>query len=147
MRFPDTAKSSVSLAFSAGLILAIGFATWKYVIVPYHTPPQRPKFANDIKSPPKPGVAIATIKPVAFAKAKPTAKATPAVDVKYAGKVNASMGLVLRAEPSQAAPSVGGADYNAKISVLKETPDREWVYIRQENTKEIGWVRSGNISR
>ena len=146
MRFPETAKSSTSLVFSLGLIGAIVATGWYYVILPYQKHPQRPAFANDLKAVPAPKSPIAEIivQPIP----QPTVKARPkANDAKYQGKVNASVGLVFRADPSQSAKNVGGADFNTKVAVIKETPDREWLYVRNENTKEEGWVRVGNIRK
>jgi hypothetical protein len=146
MRFPETAKSSVSLAFSLGLIASVVTIAWYYVIVPYRRIPERPVFSNDNKTVPAPKPPIAAIKipPIP----QPTVKATPkANEPKYAGKVNASIGLVFRADPTQAARSVGGADFNDRVAVIKESPDREWVLVRNETTKEEGWVRSGNITK
>jgi hypothetical protein len=146
MRFPETAKSSASLAFSLGLIAAIVASGWYYVILPFQKHPQRPSFANDFKTAPAPTSPIAAIKIPAMP--QPTVKARPKpTEAKYQGKVNASIGLVFRADPSQVAKNVGGADFNTKVSVIKETPDREWVYVRNENTKEEGWVRFGNITK
>lgn len=146
MRFPETAKSTTSLAFSLGLIGAIATTGWYYVIVPYRKTPQKPTFSNDIKAAPAPKSPVAEIKvqpiPVPTVKAKPKSN-----DAKYQGKVNASIGLVFRADPNQAARNVGGADFNTKVAVIKETPDREWVFVRNENTKEEGWVRTGNINK
>lgn len=146
MRFPETAKSSTSLAFSLGLIAAIVVTGWYYIILPFQKHPQRPVFSNDLKSVPAPAPPIAAIKVAPMP--QPTVKAKPKTnDAKYQGKVNASIGLVFRADPSQASKSVGGADFNNKVSVLREAPDREWVYVRNENTKEEGWVRTGNITK
>ena len=146
MRFPETAKSSVSLAFSLGLIGSILVIGWYYVVLPYRKIPQRPIFSNDLKSAPLPKSPIAEIKVPLMP--QPTVKAKPkANEAKYQGKVNASIGLVFRADPSQAARNVGGADFNTKVAVIRETPDREWVYVRNENTKEEGWVRTGNVTK
>lgn len=146
MRFPETAKSSTSLAFSLGIIAAIVATGWYYVILPFQKHPQRPVFSNDLKAAPAPTSPIVAIK--APPMPQPTVKAKPKPnDAKYQGKVNASIGLVFRADPSQAAKNVGGADFNTKVAVIRETPDREWVYVRNENTKEEGWVRTGNITK
>ena len=146
MRFPETAKSSVSLAFSLGLIGAIVGLGWYYVILPYQKHPQKPAFSNDLKAAPAPTSPIAAIKIPTMP--QPTVKANPkATDAKYQGKVNASIGLVFRADPNQSAKNVGGADFNTKVAVIRETPDRDWVYVRNENTKEEGWVRTGNITK
>ncbi|ELS33371.1 MULTISPECIES: SH3 domain-containing protein [Pseudanabaena] len=146
MRFPETAKSGTSLAFSLGLIASIIVVGWYYVILPYQRHPQRPTFTNDLKAAPVPTSPIAEIKVPVMP--QPTYKAKPKPnDAKYLGKVNASIGLVFRADPSQSAKNVGGADYNTKVAVMRETPDREWVYVRNESTKEEGWVRIGNITK
>ncbi len=146
MRFPETAKSSVSLAFSLGLIGAIVGSGWYYVILPYQKHPKKPAFSNDLKAAPAPMSPIAAIKIPTMP--QPTVKAKPkATDAKYQGKVNASIGLVFRADPNQSAKNIGGADFNTKVAVLKEAPDREWLYVRNENTKEEGWVRVGNITK
>ncbi|GBO52869.1 hypothetical protein APA_670 [Pseudanabaena sp. lw0831] len=146
MRFPETAKSTTSLAFSLGLIGAIVVTGWYYVILPYRKTPQRPAFPNDLKAAPAPKSPIAEIKVQPIP--QPTVKAKPkSNDAKYQGKVNASIGLVFRADPNQAARNVGGADFNTKVAVIKETPDREWVFVRNESTKEEGWVRVGNITK
>ncbi|TYQ30834.1 SH3 domain-containing protein [Pseudanabaena sp. UWO310] len=146
MRFPETAKSGTSLAFSLGLIASVIVVGWYYVILPYQRHPQRPTFTNDLKAAPVPTSPIAEIKVPVMP--QPTYKAKPKPnDAKYLGKVNASIGLVFRADPSQSAKNVGGADYNTKVAVMRETPDREWVYVRNESTKEEGWVRIGNITK
>ena len=146
MRFPETAKSSISLAFSLGLIAAIMAMAWHYAILPYQKHPQKPAFSNDFKTAPAPTSPIASMKVPPIP--QPTVKAKPkATDAKYQGKVNASIGLVFRADPNQSAKNVGGADFNTKVAVIRETPDRDWVYVRNENTKEEGWVRTGNINK
>jgi hypothetical protein len=146
MRFPETAKSSVSLAFSLGLIASVVAMAWYYVIVPYRKTPDRPVFSNDTNIPPapKPPIAAISVPPIP----KPTVKAKPKPNAaKYTGKVNASIGLVFRAEPNQSSRSTGGANFNEPVGVIRESPDREWLFVRNENTKEEGWVRSGNINK
>ena len=119
---------------------------WYYIVLPYRKSPQRPVFANDLKAVPAPKSPIIAIKAQPIA--QPTVKTKPKEnDAKYQGKVNASIGLVFRADPTQSARNVGGADFNTRVAVIRETPDREWLYVRNENTKEEGWVRSGNINK
>jgi hypothetical protein len=52
MRIPEVAKSSISLAFSLGVIAAFGVAAWRYIVIPYRSIPPRPTFANEDTSPP-----------------------------------------------------------------------------------------------
>lgn len=154
MKTLSVAKSSIALVFYLGIIAAVGYGTWQYVIVPYRTPPTKPVYANDFKKTAKKKF-LAFASPTAQAK-KPSksqpkrdvkASQKSTLDAKYKGTVNSGIGLVLRSEPSQEGNKVGGADYNATLSILKESPDREWVYVRQDNTQEEGWIRSGNLNR
>ncbi len=154
MRTLSVAKSSIALVFYLGIIAAVVYGAWRYVIVPYRTPPVKPMYANDYKK-------TAKKKSLAFAspaaQSKKQAKAPPKqdsksplkspLDTKYKGTVNSGIGLVLRSQPSQDGNKIGGADYNATLSVLRESPDREWVYVRQEDTQEEGWIRTGNLNR
>ncbi|AFY69699.1 SH3 domain protein [Thalassoporum mexicanum PCC 7367] len=144
MRIPEVAKSGISLAFSIGVIAAIGMATWRYVVIPYRAIPAKPVFSND--NAPAPTVESPIVEIVSPDPPQPQASATPEEKVLYQGTVNAGIGLVLRAEPTQGSGRVGGADYNATVSILKESDDLEWIYIRQDSTSEEGWVRSGNIT-
>jgi hypothetical protein len=147
MRFPETAKSSVSLAFSLGLIASIVASGWYYVILPYRKIPQKPAFANDLKVAPPPKSPIVEIKVQPIPQPTVRAKVKTNSDAKYQGKVNASNGLVFRADPTQSAKKIGGADFNTKVAVIKETGDRQWFFVRNEITKEEGWVRGGNITK
>jgi hypothetical protein len=141
------------LLFYVGIVLASVYGTWRYIIVPYRTLPQRPKYAEDFQKPAKkPRVAFSAAKVQSVSakvqsKRSPKSPAKTTLEAKYKGTINSGIGLVLRAEPNQSSNKIGGADYNAIVSVLKESPDREWVYVRQENTQEEGWVRSGNLNR
>jgi hypothetical protein len=146
----------MGVLFYLGVIVAAVYGTWHYIIVPYRTLPTRPKYAEDFKKPAKkPRVAFTAPKEqvvkaqnVQYKASKSPAKPNKtALETKYKGTVNSGIGLVLRSQPNQASNKVGGADRNAIVSVLKESPDREWVYIRQEDTQEEGWVRSGNLNR
>jgi Bacterial SH3 domain len=153
MRTLSVAKTSISLFFYLGIIAAVVYGAWRYVIVPYRTLPDRPRYENDYKK-------VAKKNPLAFAPpalSKKQVKGQPkrntksplksTLDAKYKGTVNSSIGLVLRSQPSQDGNKIGGAEYNSTLSVLKESPDREWVYVRQEDTHEEGWIRTGNLNR
>jgi hypothetical protein len=148
----------MGVLFYLGIVVAAVYGTWHYIIVPYRTLPAKPKYAEDFKKPAKkPRVAftapkeqVAQAQNVQYKRnSKLSAKKTnkTLLDAKYRGTVNSGIGLVLRSEPNQASNKIGGADYNAVVSVLKESPDREWVYVRQEDTREEGWIRSGNLNR
>lgn len=146
MRPINVAKSSISLAFIAGIIFSVGAATWRYVIIPYRTLPAKPIYANEGKPVPQANRSAALFADTTLVKPRFTPK--PIVpEAKYQGTVNASNGLILRSEPSQESARLGGIDYDATAIVLKESLDKEWVYVRQEGTKDEGWVRAGNLTR
>ncbi|NJK33614.1 MAG: SH3 domain-containing protein [Oscillatoriales cyanobacterium SM2_2_1] len=145
MRFTEVAKANVSLLFVFGVIGGVIAAGYFYVWIPYQTYPPRPRFANDDRILPAPPPVIQPLK--ARSLPKPKAKPTPQVNALYWGTVNASIGLVLRAEPEAGAAGSGGVDFNSRVAVLKETPDKEWIFIRHMETKEQGWVRAGNLDR
>jgi Bacterial SH3 domain len=139
MRIYAIAKSSVILAFTVGVLTAAGVAIFHYLVSPYLSHPPRPEFQiGKVTNFPMP-LAKFVEKPKQFIPSSP--------DVKYQGTVNAGRGLVLRAEPKPKAARVGGVEYKANVSILKETDDKQWVYIQKQGSKEAGWVRTGNIFR
>ncbi len=143
MRLAAITKSNIVFAFIFGMVIASGIVIWRNFISPYLVPPGKPNFS-------KQGEALyknhPQFLPVTKFSPLPTKRiVSDPTEIKYRGKVNVSRGLVLRTEPRQGASRSSGVEYKANVAVLKETPDREWVYIRVENTKETGWVRSGNI--
>jgi hypothetical protein len=143
MRLAAITKSSIVFAFIVGMVIASGNVIWRGFIAPYLVTPTRPAFTNQGETLYK---ARPTMPAVKFSPPPKSKRFIPNPSaVKYQGKVNVSRGLVLRSEPKQGAKRTGGVEYNANVSVIKETPDKEWVYIRVESNKETGWVRSGNI--
>jgi len=143
MRIYAIAKSSVILAFTLGVLIAAGIPIFNYLVAPYLSHPPRPDFTNQagrVANSPMPLAKFTTIE-------KPQQFIPNAPEVKYQGSINAKQGLVLRAEPKQGATRVGGIEYKANVAILKETPDKQWVYIQKQGTKEAGWVRTGNIFR
>jgi hypothetical protein len=145
MRLGAITKSSIVFAFILGMVIASGSVIWQNFLAPYLVPPSRPEFRNKGNTIYKDRLNFPVIK--FTPPPKPKRFIPNPSEVKYQGKVNVSRGLVLRSEPKQGSDRTGGVEYNANVSVLKETPDKEWVYIRIDSTKETGWVRSGNIFR
>lgn len=144
MRLATITRSTILLAFVFGMLLASGNLIWRALIAPYLVPPLRPNFSNQGDNLYKDRL---TNMPVVKFTSPPKPKRfipNPST-VKYQGKVNVARGLVLRTEPKQGSNRAGGVEYNASVSILKETPDKEWVYIQVDTTKSKGWVRSGNI--
>ncbi len=144
MRLAAITKSTIVFAFIFGMLLASGNTIWRTLIAPYLVPPLRPNFTSQGDNLYKDRLANMPV--VKFtASPKPKRFIPNSSTVKYQGKVSVSGGLVLRTEPKQGSGRAGGVEYNAPVSILKETPDKEWVYIQVDSTKEKGWVRSGNI--
>jgi len=142
MRLAAITKSSIIFAFIFGMVLASGNVIWQNLLAPYLVPPSRPGFTDRANNLVKAPIAMPIVK---FTPPKPKRFIPNPSEVKYQGKVNVARGLVLRTQPKQTANRSGGVEYKAEVSVLKETPDKEWVYIQVDSTKEKGWVRSGNI--
>lgn len=144
MKIAKFTKSSIILGFMLGITLSAGMKLWENFIAPYIVPPLRPDFSQV-------GDTLFQNRPNSLPLAKftppPRAFVPSKSEVKYQGRVNVARGLVLRKEPKAGADRTGGVEYNANVSVLRETPDREWVFLRVDSTKETGWVRSGNIFR
>jgi hypothetical protein len=141
MRLGAITRFSVTFAFIAGAVFASASLMWQALLAPYLVPPNRPSFTNQTDNLYKDRV----VTPVFMPPPQPKPFVPKPSEVKYQGQVNVSRGLVLRIEPRQGSKRTGGVEYKAKVSILKETPDKEWVYIRVESSKQIGWVRSGNI--
>jgi Bacterial SH3 domain len=144
MKLQVITKSSIIFAFIFGMALASGHVIWQNFISPYTVPPRRPEFSNRGDTLYKDRISLPVAK---FTPPKPKRFIPNPSEVKYQGKVNVSRGLVLRSQPKQGSNRAGGVEYKANVSVLKETPDKDWVFIRVDGTKETGWVRSGNIFR
>jgi len=145
MRLAAITKSSIVFAFIFGMIFASGHAIWQGFLAPYIVPPIKPNFTNTGQTLYKVHPPIVKFTPPPAPKALRFIPNTS--EIKYQGTVNVSRGLVLRNEPKQGSTRTGGVEYKAKVSVLKETPDKEWFFIQVESTKQTGWVRSGNIFR
>lgn len=73
---------------------------------------------------------------------KPTPTPTPGL---YQAKVVWPDGLVIRAEPSYEATSVGGVAFDVEVTVLEEKDAGAWQRIRSSSGEE-GWVVGGNLA-
>ncbi len=135
-----TFRWNVSLLFVIGLMTTIGFNLWQ-IIKPYTQPPPRPEFKTTAK--PKPQVKPAPT-PDPAPDTPPKEPEAPSIGT---GRVVPDIGLVLRDEPSGEAGGSSGVGFNAEVSILEESADREWLKIRDEVTGATGWVRSANIDR
>ncbi len=160
--------SSVLKVFS-GFLVAIaliaggGFWAAQYFIAQLTTPPPRPTFSNDNPAPnakpaagaaippavpsPAPSPAASPVpSPVVSPKPSPGASPNPA-NGEYRAKITLSEGLNLRQAPSADADRVGGVDYAEEVTVLQESPDKEWIKIRVKSSGVEGWIKSGYSDR
>lgn len=60
------------------------------------------------------------------------------------GRVQVSIGLVMRAQPSGAAAVAGGIPYNEVVGIIETSPDGRWQHVRRANGQE-GWIKTGNL--
>jgi hypothetical protein len=120
------------------------------VIAQFTAPPPRPIFSNDKPSPkPKPAKATQTssaaIKPSPQPSPSPSAIASPKKsDAEgYRARIMISEGLNLREGPDRNSNRVGGVEYNDEVTVLADSPDKEWQKVRVEGSGLEGWIKSG----
>lgn len=131
---------AIAIAFlAAGGVIAV-----RYIITQIATAPPRPFFAND----PKPGAAPpapAAIAPIPTAIVAPPPSPLP--PGAYSARITQPIGLVLRSAPSRSGARLGSVDYNDRVIVLSDSPDKRWQRVRLGETGLEGWVRSGNTRR
>lgn len=146
-----------------GFVLAIalmagaGYFIAQQLITQFTAPPPKPIFPNDKPTKPKPVAAKpqpATPKPEVSPSASPVAASAPAASPKpspvaegYRARVTLAEGLNLRESPSRDSARVGGVAFNERITVLEESPDKEWQRVRLESSGKEGWIRAGFAER
>jgi hypothetical protein len=129
------------IAIAIAFVAAGGVIAVRYIVTQIATAPPRPAFTND----PKPGAiapAPAVIAPVPAAPAP-----SPLPPGAYRARVTQPIGLVLRSAPNRSGARLGSVDYNDRVIVLGNSPDRRWQRVRLGETGPEGWVRSGNTRR
>ncbi|MBW4444054.1 MAG: SH3 domain-containing protein [Plectolyngbya sp. WJT66-NPBG17] len=138
---------STVLKFFLGVLLAIallaggGVVAARVMMARLAVLPPKPTFPND----------TAAGKPAAKPAAKPTADkpdaaAKPLPPGAFPGRVTQSIGLVVRDAPGSDGGSIGGVDFNDRVTVLETNADKTWQKIRSSNGQE-GWVRAGNVEQ
>jgi hypothetical protein len=112
--------------------------------------PKRPTFAEESR--PKPVKA----KPTPSAKAnnkddkekeEPQAKQSPLPPGAYGASIVWETGVSLREEPSDNSGKTGSVGFREKVTVLKESPDKLWVQVRNSDNTQEGWLKTGNVER
>jgi hypothetical protein len=144
------------LGFTVAILLVVGgsVAASLYLVARLTALPPKPDFSAHSSE-----IAIATPttspspspNPASTPTASPNPKSSPSPSPSptpsglYQAKVVWPDGLVLRAEPSYEAASVGGVAFDAKVAVLEEQDAGAWQRIRSESGDE-GWVVGGNLA-
>lgn len=135
------------------LVTGLGFFASQLLIAQFTTPPPKPMFPNDNPKPqvsPK-AVSSPAAKPaVATQPASPAPSPSPAVSPSpqpsvtgYKARIVLNDGLNVREQPNAEANRVAGVDYDQQVTVLEESPDKEWQKIRIEPGGAVGWIKSG----
>jgi hypothetical protein len=68
-------------------------------------------------------------------------------DGAYYANVTWPEGLSLRAGPDLNTAKIGGIEYNSKILILEESPDKQWQKVQIPESQQEGWVKAGNIEK
>ncbi|UBF28908.1 SH3 domain-containing protein [Kovacikia minuta CCNUW1] len=128
------------------------------VIAQFTAPPPRPIFPNDKPAPKAKPVkssqpSAAAISPSPQPSATPSAAPSPTPSAKpsakkpesegYRARIVISEGLNLREGPDRNSNRVGGVEYNDEITILEDSPDKEWQKVRVEGSNVEGWIKSG----
>ncbi|HEY9763695.1 MAG TPA: SH3 domain-containing protein [Trichocoleus sp.] len=129
------------------LLSLAGVATARYFMARLSVLPPRPIFEND--APVQAAVASTPTAQAAAPAEKPEAEsaAEPLPPGAYEAVVVQPIGLVLREGPGTTFSQLGGVDYNAKVAVLEESPDKQWMKVRVDESGQEGWVKAGNVRK
>ena len=146
MKWSGLLKALSGCLVAIALIIGGGFLAAQYLITQFTTPPPKPMFAND--KPPstvEPAAIVATPKPKP---PQPTPTPSPKPSGSgYQARITLSEGLNVRSQPNANAERVGGVDFDEEITVLEESPDKEWQRVRGKTSAVEGWIKSGYAER
>jgi hypothetical protein len=148
--------SGFLIAFA--LVTGLGFFASQVLIAQFTTPPPKPVFPNDNPKPQPSPKAVANppaAKPaVAAQPASPDPSPSPSVSPSpqasasgYKARIVLDNGLNVREQPNAESSRVAGVDYDQQVTVLEESPDKEWQKIRIEPDGAVGWIKSGYTER
>ena len=141
----------IGFSLAIAVLVGGGYVAAQYLITQFTAPPPKPTFPNDKpaakpKPVPKeenPALPKATASPQASLSALPAS----APGSGYPAKVKQSGGLNLRDKPSRDGVRLGGLDFNDRVTVIEETPDKEWQKIQLDGGNLEGWIKSGYVER
>lgn len=146
------AKTFTGLLLATTLLGVGGYFGVNYLMTQLSKLPPRPTFPNDnpdfVKRNNKPENSKTELKPD-NKELKELDKEVPKKPLPpggFEGRVTYSNGLVLRDSASRGAATIGGVEFNEKVTVLETSADNEWQKIRTKNDRD-GWIRAGNIQK
>ncbi|WP_445924974.1 SH3 domain-containing protein [Leptodesmis sp.] len=128
----------------------LGFFASQVLIAQFTTPPPKPIFPNDNPKPqPSPKTAAS---PPATQPASPAPSPSPSISPSpqasgYKARIVLDNGLNVREQPNAESSRIAGVDYDQQVTVLEESPDKEWQKIRTEPDGVVGWIKSGYTER
>lgn len=146
MKWSGLLKAFSGLLLAIALIVGGGFLAAQYLITQFTAPPPKPMFANDTSPNPQPA-AIAPKSQPPQPKTTPIAPSPKPTGSGYQARITLSEGLNVRLKPSADAERVGGVDFDEEITVLEESPDKEWQRVRGKTSGVEGWIKSGHTER
>lgn len=144
MRWSSVLKFFLGVLLAIALLAAGGVVAARVMMARLSVMPPKPTFPNDTPTKPAPKPAA---KPAASpSETKPDTAAKPLPPGAFPARVTQSIGLVVRDAPGGEGGSIGGVDFNERVTVLETNADKTWQKIRLSNGQE-GWVRAGNVEQ
>jgi Bacterial SH3 domain len=132
------------------LAVLTGSAGYYFFATNLSVKPKRPTFAEESRPKPK-----ASPKPSKVAKEekekekeeKTEPKQSPLPPGAYGGSITWSTGVSLRTEPSDNSDKAGSVGFKEKVTVLKASPDKQWLQVRNSDNTQEGWLKAGNVEK
>lgn len=146
MNWSSVLKFFVGLFLALGIIAGGGLVAARVMIARFSAPPPKPIYPND-KQLTKTAAVQTTTSTTSNSATSTTSDSTatkPLPAGAFEARVTQSIGLVMRDAPSGA--SIGGVDFNERVTVLETSSDGSWQKIRLSNDKE-GWIKAGNVEQ
>lgn len=144
IRWSSVLKFFLGVFFAIALLAVGGLVAARVMMARLSVMPPKPTFPND--TPTKKPATKPAAKSAAETSDKPDTAAKPLPAGAFPARVTQSIGLVVRDAPGGEGGSIGGVDFNERVTVLESNADKTWQKIRLNNGQE-GWVRAGNVEQ
>ncbi len=135
-----------AFVIAIGLLAGGGYALFQFVVYQFTAPPPRPTFPNDTNPTAKAPAAKATPVPKASPASSPSPSPSPspsASPTANRARITLGEGLNIRSGPSADAERIDGVDYSDEVTILEESPDKQWLRVRVASSGAEGWIKSG----